>query len=121
VYGNRAIETIRPGTYVHNGFGGVSRVTGIVRIHGSEITGTFQYDSTTTLSAGAWMYKDGIWQQPSYAEANPAGEEKIWYSLFTEAGTFVVGNDLVVRDFTDVGSDNIDKTYSMVIDELNNK
>lgn len=121
VFGHRAIETIRPGTYVDDGFGGVSRVTGVVRIHGSEITGAVQYDSTTTLSAGAWLYKDGIWQQPKYVEANPVVEEQIWYSLFTEAGTFVVGNDLVVRDFTDVGSKDIDKTYAMVIDELNKK
>jgi len=121
VFGNRAIETIRPGTYVHNGFGGLSRVTGVVRIHGSEITGTYQYDSTTTLSAGAWMYKDGIWQQPKYVNVKLATENQIWYSLFTESGTFVVGNELVVRDFTDVGSDNIDKTYPMVINELNKK
>jgi hypothetical protein len=67
------------------------------------------------------MYKNGIWQQPNYVDATLAGDEQIWYSLFTEAGTFIVGNDLVVRDFTDVGSDNIDKTYPMVIEELNKK
>jgi len=119
-HGNRPISDIRPGMYVNDGVGNMTRVVGVVRIAASEVTSYSHYHSKLIVSAGAWMLVNDTWVQPTRLSSSSA-ELYEWYSLFTEAGTFLVGNDYVVRDFTDVGSDQIHKTYGMVMNELNKK
>ena len=119
-HGSRPISYIRPGMYVNDGFGNLTRVVGVVRIAASEVTAYSYYNSKMIVSAGAWMLVDGTWTQPTRLLSSSA-EHHEWYSLFTEAGTFIIGNEYVVRDFTDVGSDQIHKTYGMVMNELNKK
>lgn len=119
ILGLLPISNISPGMYVNDGHGNMTRVTGVVRISGSEVTGYRRYHSRMTMSAGAWVLEEDTWKQPSrIAQSSTLDQEQIWYSLFTQSGTFLVCNEYVVRDFTDVGSDKIHMTYGMVLDEL---
>lgn len=122
IFGLCPISNISPGMYVNDGFGNMTRVTGVVRISGTEVTGYRRFHSKMTVSAGAWIFGDGVWKQPSHLiKSTHLDQEQTWYSLFTESGTFLIGNEYVVRDFTDVGSDTIHETYDMVMDELKKK
>jgi len=122
IFGLCSISNISPGMYVNDGFGNMTRVTGVVRIAGTEVTGYRRFHSKMTVSAGAWIFGDGVWMQPSnIIKSTHLDQEQTWYSLFTESGTFLIGNEHVVRDFTDVGSDTIHETYDMVMDELKKK
>ena len=54
----------------------------------------------------------------------PNSTTEDWYQFFTEAGTLLVQDGaavLKVRDFTDVGSTEIHKTYDWVLKTLAKK
>jgi hypothetical protein len=114
------IRTLTPGTKVYSHDGKITDVLGIVRIHPDEIAAVKQLDSHTFISAGAWLYEKEVWSQPVVIEAPP--KEVAWFQLFTASGTFRVltsdFKDIPIRDFSDVGSEMIDKTYDMVLDAL---
>jgi hypothetical protein len=86
----------------------------------SEITAAEKYDETTFVSAGTWIRSGTKWAQPKATTLPPTTTK--WYMLFTEAGSFrvVTSNfqDIVVRDFSDVGSQEIQKTYDWVLESL---
>lgn len=120
MFGLLPISNICPGMYVNDGFGTMTRVTGVIRIAGSEVTGYRRFHSNMLASAGAWIRNGDTWSQPTHVTtATSVDQEQIWYSLCTQAGTFMLGNEYVVRDFTDVGSETIHTTYGMVLAELN--
>jgi hypothetical protein len=64
--------------------------------------------------------KNGEWAQP---KTTLPVKEEVWYSLFTESGTFLLLEPgyigTAVRDFSDVGADRIHDTYDWVLDSLN--
>jgi hypothetical protein len=114
------IRNLHPGTTVFDAKGLPTRVTGVVQLDISEITAAEKYDETTFVSAGTWIRSGTKWAQPKAVTPPPANMK--WYMLFTEAGSFrvVTSNfqDIVVRDFSDVGSHEIQKTYDWVLESL---
>jgi len=75
------------------------------------------------MSSGNWTKVGDTWLQQHSLCAGKHAEE-IWYQLFTESGTFTViegGQFIEVRDFTDVGSSEIHKTYDWVLETLAEK
>jgi hypothetical protein len=66
---------------------------------------------------------DGVWEKKS-VKSMAGTSSVIGYHLITYSGTFIVnckGKTLKVRDFTEVGWGNIDKTYEIVRLYLNKK
>mgnify|MGYP003344928413 CR=1 FL=1 len=63
------------------------------------------------------MEGKSVWRHPLTPLSNT---EKIGYHFITESGTFLVGS-ILVRDFTEVGSSRIDKTYDFTQSLLNEK
>ncbi len=118
--GPAEIRGIHPGSILMDAGGKPTRVTGIVRLAASEIAGAVKLDTDAYASAGAWIHVDGAWKQPHGANESPA--EQTWYNIFTESGTFRLccGQHIgtPVRDFTDVGPEQIADTYEWVLRTL---
>lgn len=124
VYGPKRISEINPGDVVYDWRGNVTRVKGIVRVDGQEVTKAFMLGKRgfVIASAGAWILNDGIWQQNQENVHNHT--EKRWFSLFTDSGTFCVVSEYgshPVRDFTDLGPDSLPDTYEWVLGALRAK
>lgn len=121
--GPTEIRNLTPGVKVYDSNNNITEVTGIVRIHPDEIAGVKQLDTHTFISAGTWVYSDNCWKQP--IQITPTSKNTAWYQLFTQSGTFRVlttdFKDIPVRDFSDVGSENIDKTYDWVLETLSSR
>jgi hypothetical protein len=119
--GSVHIKEIHPGTNVLDAEGLITRVVGVVRLASSEILKTPE-----GISAACWIGGQKGWMQhgvPSLASterwATDAEEETMeWYQLFTESGSFLLGDGTRVRDFSDVGSSEIQQTYTMVLETL---
>jgi hypothetical protein len=94
-----------------------TKIVGSVYIDGdhTEIMGRI---NSCKLSGASWIYENKKWIR--------ASESKQWkvevpvkrlISLFTESGKFMV-DGVVVRDFSDVGIHNINKTYDFTLSRL---
>ncbi len=114
------LRNIHPGSVVFDAAGHPTRVTGVVILDSSQVKGAVKHDEDTYVSAGAWIYSGGKWKMKCET-CTPPSDTK-WQMLFTESGTFrlVTSNfsDIVLRDFSDVGSSEINKTYDMVLEAL---
>ena len=112
--GPAELRGIRPGCIVLDADGKPTRVLGIVRVSGMQVEESLQISTNAYISAGAWLKTGTTWKQP--IQTKPHTEE-IWYSLFTESGTFQLyeAELLSVRDFSDVGSEHIHETYDWVL------
>jgi hypothetical protein len=114
------IRNLTPGSKVYSADGKITDVVGIVRIHSDEIAAAKQLDAHTFVSAGTWTSENDVWSQTTAMEAPPT--DVAWFQLFTTSGTFRVltsdFKDISVRDFSDVGSNEITETYTMVMDAL---
>jgi hypothetical protein len=114
-------RNVYPGCSLLDTHGHPTKVRGVVRLSACEvpyILPLFQGH----ISAGTWIKNAGIWTQPSKGVPNSTTED--WYQFFTEAGTLLVQDGaavLKVRDFTDVGSTEIHKTYDWVLKTLAKK
>jgi len=113
-----AISTIQPGSLVLNADGIPVKVLGIVQMDSSNVE-QVQSVGKGMLSCSCWVRPPGIqlWRSlHSYARAFPlfpqTSTHDIWYNLFTEDGTFLLGSGWAVRDFTDVGPDHLVDTHS---------
>lgn len=117
--GPAEIRGIHPGSIIVDADGNPTRVNGVVRLAASEIAGAVKLDTGAYASAGAWMQTNGVWKQQETMEV-PV--EETWYSIFTESGTFRLccGQHIgtPVRDFTDVGPEQIADTYEWVLRTL---
>lgn len=133
--GPAEIRGIRPGQYVTGRDSVPTRVTGIVRVRASEVKAAVQISAQSWASAGCWIEdpSGGRWSQPKGATTTTAAnamlytdmlqqDEPVWYTLFTESGTFRIVTDdepsVAVRDFSDVGSERIHETYDWVLKSL---
>ena len=116
------IRGIRPGDTVMDADGRPTRVTGVVKMSSCAVAAAEQIGHNAYASAGAWIRTtpSARWQNPSAAATKDA--DVTWYSLFTEAGTFKLCEDIrtdcVARDFSDVGSDRIQTSYGWVLEAL---
>lgn len=76
-------------------------------------------------SVWCWLEGKDIWRHPLIHPLTPVSKESLiessrGYNLITTSGTFLLHNGLLVRDFTEVGWDRIDKTYSFTANLLQN-
>jgi hypothetical protein len=113
-----AISTIQPGMLVLNAEGIPIKVLGVVQMNSSTVE-QVQSVGKGMLSCSCWVRPPGIqlWRSlHSYARAFPLFPQTsipaVWYNLFTEDGTFLLGSGWAVRDFTDVGPDHLVMTHS---------
>jgi len=111
-----AAEKIRPGDKIRDGEG-FTRVLGTVQIEGTE-TRVMGSINGIVCSGACWIEEEGRWMR--------AAASKRWVSqlpvkrmvmFVTESGSFNV-TGLKMRDFTDVGLSDIDKTYKFTINQL---
>jgi hypothetical protein len=71
----------------------------------------------------AWIWYDGkkVWRHPLTQSKNTSYFQGM--HLITESGTFITfpspSTPCLVRDFTEVGLDRLERTYSTVLDALN--
>jgi len=106
---NIPIADVRIGDFIRDAQG-FTRVLGVYRDEAADHTAWY-YNPTKKV----WMH---------FCENKDKGECKgKGYQLITESGTFLVAFDsgpILVRDFTEVGAENIHKTYDFTAKCLNN-
>jgi hypothetical protein len=105
---NIPIADVRIGDFIRDAQG-FTRVLGVYR------------DETADHTA-AWYY-NAIKKVWTHLPASSSQGECKGYQLITESGTFLVVFDsipILVRDFTEVGAENIHKTYAFTAKCLNN-
>jgi hypothetical protein len=118
------IREICPGDRVMDVHGKETRVTGVVRVDGSEVSHVTEIGDNTYISASTWIYNSAtcIWEHPTNIHAsNPSLRARVWYSLFTESGSYQIVNSLNIggiRDFTDIGPDRIHETYGWILEAV---
>ena len=120
------IRGIYPGYRVFDATGKPTKVNGVVRLANTEIADSVALGTTARMSVGTWIKTNNVWTQVRVGAQGSQGSQgtEEWYQLFTEAGTFQVvdGTQIhAVRDFTDVGSAEIHKTYNWVLEQLAQK
>ena len=139
--GPAEIRGIVPGCKIIDADGKQTTVRGVVRLAEEEVLNAVKLSETSYMSSGNWTKVGGAWiQQHSLCGTKQVEEGSLlrqesllreesllrqeWYQLFTESGTFTViegGQFIEVRDFTDVGSSDISKTYDWVLETLAEK
>jgi len=121
--GPMEIRGIVPGCKVIDADGKQTTVRGIVRLAPNEVHNAVQLSESSYMSSGNWTKVADTWlQQHSLCNSKPADTD--WFQMFTDSGTFTViegGQFIEVRDFTDVGSSEIHKTYDWVLETLAEK
>lgn len=98
---------------------GFTEIVGLVNINSSEIH-SYGYLDYTFMSGATWLLDaDGIWKHAAesikWRKAHPVSTIM---SIFTKSGTLKIGGNLY-RDFSDIGLDNIDKSYNFTLSRLN--
>jgi hypothetical protein len=114
------IRGIRPGDSVMDMSGNPTRVTGVVKVDGSEVHAAIPLGGNAYASASVWIQDStNKWSQPPLCTIH---HENCWYSLFTESGSFALFQEnypgMTVRDFSDIGVNRIDETYDWVLNSL---
>lgn len=109
-----AIADIKVGDLVKDG-AVFTRVLGTVVLDGVGVA----MDSSLHCSGACWIETDGRWGRAGAAATwNSLGPPaKTLRMLITESGRFTIGG-VSFRDFTDVGIENIDKTYGFTIEHI---
>jgi ABC-type multidrug transport system fused ATPase/permease subunit len=98
---------------------GFTEIVGLVNINSSEFH-SYGYLNYTFMSGATWLLDtDGIWKHAAesirWRKAHPVSDI---LSIFTKSGTFKIG-DTIYRDFSDIGLDNIEKSYNFTLSRLN--
>jgi hypothetical protein len=130
VSGNTRIKTlngetlkaseVRPGSTFLSADGTSTKVRGVVTLTGKEVVNSTYLSDGASISAGTWVKEYNTWIQRCHLTPKRP-KESLWYQFFTESGTFVIQDgqkQIPVRDFTDVGSSEIHKTYDWVLKVL---
>lgn len=122
------IQTLKPGHLVMSADGDTARVTGIVQIGVDEVDAVAPLDlsGTAFASAGIWLRGsvESPWIKPNAtALVAPPKDATRYYHLFTSEGSFRVAigdfaEPIDVRDFSDVGMVNLQKSYGWVLSWL---
>jgi hypothetical protein len=113
------IKNIVPGTSVYDVEGRSTEVTGVVALDASQIKSALKLDESAYISVGTWFQQGTLWIQPQTGVPPPDTQ---WYMLFTKSGTFRIltddFHDYAVRDFSDIGADNLPSTYASTLEAL---
>jgi hypothetical protein len=123
--GYAEIQTLRPGHLVMSAEGKPAHVTGVVRVGADEVDAVAPLDlsGVAFASAGIWLRGDTAspWMKPNTgALVAPPKDATCYYHLFTSEGTFRVAigdsaDPIDVRDFSDVGMVDLQKSYGWVL------
>lgn len=119
-YGPTCIESLCPGDMIFSADGEQTKVLGIVQLQPDAVKAAIQ-EGDTYISSGAWVEKEGSWDHP---EGTPFKATTCWYNLFTASGTFKIETSegtVNLRDFSDMGKDKIEDTYSMVLEMMEDR
>jgi hypothetical protein len=126
---------LRPGHIVLDANELPTVVRGVVRLANSESMESVVLPFQGYMSIGTWIKPNKNWIQIPTIIRSIGSYNGVWYQFFTESGTFLVSqvpttddsnytpkDDFIkVRDFSDVGSDNLPETYDWVLDHLRKK
>jgi hypothetical protein len=98
----------------------LTKIIGLVRLAPTQIKSVVRIDSDAYGSAAIWRRSGSTWKQPSISELQTVPEDESWYHLFTESGTFRLcgAEGEAVRDFSDVGAEQLEQTYGWVLSAL---
>jgi hypothetical protein len=91
-----SISTLSIGDYVKDSNNNFTKVIGV-------------YTDISGPSQAVWVLHNSIWKHPSYIQP----PSSIGYHLITESGTFFTSTYGLVRDFTEIGWNNIQDTYPL--------
>jgi hypothetical protein len=114
------IRNLTPGMKVYDEHNRLTKIIGLVRLAPTQIKSVVRIDSDAYGSAAIWRRSGSTWKQPSISELQTVPECESWYHLFTESGTFRLcgAEGEAVRDFSDVGAEQLEQTYGWVLDAL---
>ena len=111
--GTIPMHMIRIGDFIMDKKGKKQEVRGIIR-------GEVEYDKERTVSphwrTELYEYHNGMWLKGT-STIYPGVDKIEGYSLITEEGIFIIeesGKEICVRDFTEVGYQQIYKTYAFI-------
>jgi len=98
---------------------GYTTVIGLVTIAQGETKVFGNYDGIL-MSGACWVLNQtGTWNQAIQSDCWMSKSPVCnMISIFTESGTFKI-NNTVLRDYSDIGLENIDKTYDFTLSRLN--
>jgi hypothetical protein len=107
---------ICPGTVVLDKNQKPTNVTGVVQIAASQVHAV----TAEGIAAGAWIWHptSELWKQSETGLIPVSDAEQPFISVTTESGIFMTESGTAIRDFTDVGAENIGKSYDWVLDSL---
>jgi hypothetical protein len=102
------ISSVKIGDHIYSQKDGFIRVTGIYK-------GKASFTGKNDLTDGIWMHRplQGVWEHPHPGIGDKM--EREGYHISTESGTFWVETNAFsgdVRDFTEVGEENLFLTYN---------
>jgi hypothetical protein len=107
-HGSILIESVKRGAQIRDINGTYTKVLGVYR-------GLTEIGFNSMTRGVRFSDKDGIWKHVKLEKVNAEGHNLAGYNLVTESGTFIIHYDkdklLSVRDFTEVGYNNIEQTY----------
>lgn len=109
------IRNLAPGMKVYDEHFKPTKITGRVRLLPSQVKSVVKIDDGYA-SAAVWRKSDK-WSQPQPSKLQTVPESESWYHLFTESGTFMTACG-AVRDFSDVGANELEETYGWVLASL---
>jgi hypothetical protein len=105
------ISAIRVGDRVCDGPDTTTRVIGLVTLRGNMNRDAIAM-GPALVTGGTWVLTGGTWRPASGPVI--AVHPSRWYHLYTESGTFMVG-DLRIRDASDVGLDRLKSLVETVV------
>ncbi len=107
---------IHPGIVVMDKNQQPTIVTGVVQIASSQVHAM----TADGIAAGAWVWEPmtHVWKQSEKELISVKADEPPFVSFTTESGTFLTESGKALRDFTDVGTENIARSYDWVLKSL---
>jgi hypothetical protein len=118
------IETIQIGDSIQSG-SGCTRVRGVYK---GRVSFSSDVSTTEWISEGVWEHLKPGWAPTKHGKEESEGPESIEHEgmfLVTEDGMFVIRTEdhpeMVVRDFTEVGHWNMERSYGFLSYYLNKK
>jgi len=115
--GVKKLSELSLGEYVFDG-SVLTEIVGLVKLDKQE-SAVFGKVGKTHMSGASWVNEDEIWIR--------AAESKYWkvgtpvnnfVSLFTKSGKLLIDGAVIARDFSDIGINNIHKTYDFTLSRL---
>jgi hypothetical protein len=118
--GYKKLSDLALGDVVSDG-DGWTEVVGLVKLDSQEAA-VFGSVNKTEMSGACWIKEDNVWiraAESKYWKTGSPDNELI--SLFTDSGKILINGVVCVRDFSDIGINNIDISYHFTLSRLLSK